>query len=352
MKTIITVLLLLCASCTFAQTPDRVLVCACRNNPDSIRLAQHYMDARNIPASNLLLLDTAAEENTVKISLADFKSKMVIPIFDKMASRPHIDYIVLCRNLPIQVTATSRSVDSIIAGYSSMDQLKTTRIAEKINPYYTKSVPFDSHVQGIHLVTRLDGYSWSDAIALVDNSIAHRMTDNSTSLPTSPPILLETAPNMSSGGFAFFDTRIATASGILSNLKANVILDNSKTPLIPTFPLGGYFSWGSHASGFNLEQFKTLQFAPGAIGDMIYSFNGQSLRFPGAKGSQSAWLIHQGITGIKAFATEPGASSISDPTFLFPNYLNGRNLAESFYSAAPFICWMDIIVGDPLCTFK
>lgn len=343
MKQIITVLLLLCASCTFAQSPDRVLVVACRNNPDSIRLAQHYMDARKIPASNLLLLDTDSAENTVKISLADFRTKMVSPIFDKMASRPHIDYIVLCRNLPIQVTATSRSVDSIIAGYSSMDQLKTIRIAEKINPYYTKSVPFDSHVFGIHLVTRLDGYSWSDATALIDNSVAVR-SDN--------PILLEQSPNLQQGGFGFFDIRIATAADILRARKANVILDNSKAPLIPTFPLGGYFSWGSHASGFNLEQFKQLKFAPGAIGDMIYSFDGQSLRFPGAKGSQSAWLIHQGITGIKCFATEPGASSISDPTFLFPNYLNGRNLAESFYSAAPFICWMDICIGDPLCLYK
>lgn len=343
MKTIITVLLLLCASCTFAQSPDRVLVCACRNNADSIKLAQHYMDARNVPASNLLLLDTPAAENTVKISLADFRTKMVIPIFDKINTLSHIDYIVLCRNIPIQVAYTSRSVGSILTAYQSMDQLKTIRIAEKVNPYYSKSVPFDSHVFRIHLVTRLDGLSWQDATALIDNSVAVR-SDN--------PILLEQSPNLQQGGFGFFDTRIATAADILRARKANVILDNSKAPLIPTFPLGGYFSWGSHASGFNIDQFKHLKFAPGAIGDMIYSFDGQSLRFPGAKGSQSAWLIHQGITGIKCFATEPGASAISDPTFLFPNYLSGRNLAESFYSAAPFICWMDICIGDPLCTFK
>lgn len=329
---------------SIAQLPSTVLVVACKNNPDSIALAQKYMAARSVPASNLLLLDTAADENTIKIRLADFKSKMVIPIFDKINLLPHIDYIVLCRNLPIQVTNTSRSVDSVLTGYHSMDELKTVKIPVKVNPYYSKSVPFDSRVFGIHLVTRLDGYSWADATALVDNSLASR---------SDAPILLESSPNMQTGGYGFFDTRIATAADILlKSHMTHVILDNSKSPLIPSFPVSGYFSWGSHAQGFNLDKFKQLKFAPGAIGDMLFSFSGQSLRFPGAKGSQAAWLIHQGITGIDCTATEPGAAAFADPTMLFPHYLAGMNLAESFYGAIPFVMGMNIIVGDPLCTMK
>lgn len=343
MKVILTIWMLLIASVCTAQDASKVLVVYNKNSSDSEKLARYYAIKRSVPESNLLAIDTDPTENTIRISLSGFRSKIVQPIFDRINQLPHIDFILLCRNIPIQITYTSRSVDSVLTGYSSMDQLKTIRIAEKINPYYTKSVPFDSHQFGIHLVTRLDGYSWQDATALIDNSVAVR-SDN--------PILLEQSPNLQQGGFGFFDTRIATAADILRARKANVILDNSKAPLIPSFPLGGYFSWGSHAQGFNLDQFKQLKFAPGAIGDMIYSFDGQSLRYPGAKGSQAAWLIHQGITGIKCFATEPGASAISDPTFLFPNYLSGRNLAESFYSAAPFTCWMDIVIGDPLATFK
>lgn len=35
---------------------------------------------------------------------------------------------------------------------------------------------------------------------------------------------------------------------------------------------------------------------------------------------------------------------------LFPAYASGRNLAESFYAAMPYLSWQTIIVGDPLCT--
>src|SRR5204863_243570 len=37
------------------------------------------------------------------------------------------------------------------------------------------------------------------------------------------------------------------------------------------------------------------------------------------------------------------------PQILFPAYLSGFNLAESFYLAMPFLSWQDIVVGDPLC---
>jgi hypothetical protein len=38
------------------------------------------------------------------------------------------------------------------------------------------------------------------------------------------------------------------------------------------------------------------------------------------------------------------------PEILLPAYYSGRNLAESFYLAIPFLSWQNIVVGDPLCT--
>ena len=38
------------------------------------------------------------------------------------------------------------------------------------------------------------------------------------------------------------------------------------------------------------------------------------------------------------------------PDLLLPAYYHGRNLAESYYLAIPGLSWMNIVVGDPLCS--
>jgi tetratricopeptide (TPR) repeat protein len=37
------------------------------------------------------------------------------------------------------------------------------------------------------------------------------------------------------------------------------------------------------------------------------------------------------------------------PDILFPAYLSGFNLIESFYLAMPFLSWQTVVIGDPLC---
>ena len=38
------------------------------------------------------------------------------------------------------------------------------------------------------------------------------------------------------------------------------------------------------------------------------------------------------------------------PQILFPAYLAGFNLVESFYLAMPYLSWETVVIGDPLCT--
>jgi tetratricopeptide (TPR) repeat protein len=60
-------------------------------------------------------------------------------------------------------------------------------------------------------------------------------------------------------------------------------------------------------------------------------------------------LIREGITGVVGHVAEPFLDAIVRPQILFPAYLSGFNLAESFYLSMPFLSWQDIVVGDPLC---
>ena len=49
---------------------------------------------------------------------------------------------------------------------------------------------------------------------------------------------------------------------------------------------------------------------------------------------------------------EPFLEYSPRPDYLFPAYLNGRNLAESYYLSIPAVSWMNIVVGDPLCRLR
>ncbi len=319
-----------------AQSPGTVLVVGNANSAQSADLAAYYVNARSIPASNLLLVNWNADDNAYTCSLDDFTNLILQPILNKIAKLKHIDYIVLCRNLPIQVSGAARSIDSMIAGYKSLSALTTVRH----NPYCAHSGPFNSSVYGIRLVTRLDGWSWNDARSLVDNSLA---------AVGGEPILLDMAPNCASGTYAYYNNRMGDAAETLMAKGANVLFDNTKVFCVPPYQLGGYYSWGSHDSAYSTSKFCALQFAPGALAETIYSFSGESIRHPGVGGSQSAYLIQSGVTGVKAYTSEPTAGAAADPVILFTQYLSGRNLAESFYSASAYIVWKDVVIGDPLC---
>jgi tetratricopeptide (TPR) repeat protein len=60
-------------------------------------------------------------------------------------------------------------------------------------------------------------------------------------------------------------------------------------------------------------------------------------------------LIRAGVTGAAGHVDEPFLDATIRPEILFPAYASGRNLAEAYYAAMPFLSWQTIIVGDPLC---
>ena len=135
----------------------------------------------------------------------------------------------------------------------------------------------------------------------------------------------------------------------------------SKSVVSTDGPVLGYYSWGSNDPANRLRHFG-LQFAPGAIAGMFVSTDGRTFTEPPADwvpggtdqrgyGSQSLAgdLIRDGVTGVSAHVTEPFLDATIRPQILFPAYLRGFTLAESYYLAMPFLSWQTIIVGDPLC---
>jgi len=331
-KVLLALSLLACTVMAQAQSPSTVLVVGNANSKSSVGLVTHYMKARNISRANMLLLNWDANDNADTCSLAQYNTSIAAPVYNKIAQLGGIDYIVLCRNLPIRVRDNSNSVDSMLAG-------KSTQM--RFNPYYNSRVPFTSARFGIYLVTRLDGWSWDDALALVNRSMA---------ATRGTLFAFDCDPSKdSNSGYKWFNDFMKMGAAQLQASGLSIDLDNTATFRLPTQPVAGYMSWGSNDSQFSAVVYNSLRFEPGAIVETAVSTSGSNIRFPGGGQSQIAQLVRNGVTGIKGYVAEPFLRSVAMPNMLFRNYTSGLNLAESFYASSSFLGWKDVVLGDPLC---
>jgi Tfp pilus assembly protein PilF len=127
----------------------------------------------------------------------------------------------------------------------------------------------------------------------------------------------------------------------------------------------GYYSWGSNDPENRLRRLN-LTFVPGALAGMFVSSDARTFMEPPADWNPGTWdnkathfagspqslagdLIREGVTGVAGHVAEPFLEAAIRPNILFPAYLSGFNLAESFYLAMPFLSWQTVVVGDPLC---
>src|SRR5207244_7272486 len=81
----------------------------------------------------------------------------------------------------------------------------------------------------------------------------------------------------------------------------------------------------------------------------IGSWKKPSTFYAGSPQSLTGDLIREGVTGVAGHVAEPDLGGTVRPFILFPAYISGLNLAESFYAAIPYLSWQTIVVGDPLC---
>lgn len=361
---------------------DRVLVIENVDSPVSKQIAQHYMSKRGIKKSlQVHCPDSAIAIANETMPFAQFKDAIEKPLKEFLAKDPQIDFIVLTKGVPIRLTGapvglnnSQPSLDSFIAALDYFDRPTTLKVTIDeggwkgncfVNNYFNSNERFSHAKHGGYLVTRLDGYTVEAALALVDNSIA-----SDSAKPT--------------GNFFLDANGVADATDIakvpqlpvkdgqthmemISNLAVKdwnadllACANNLKTAGIPheleSTPkfiggkenLMGYASWGSNDGQFDVNGYKALRFAPGAIAETAVSTSGRT--FLPTSGGQSliADLIDARVTGAKGYCDEPFLPAIASPTVLFDRYSKGWTLAESFYAASRFVGWEDIVLGDPL----
>lgn len=367
----IAVLALLATPATAAaQSGDNVLIVINDASQASVQIGEYYARARGVAQGHIVRLKTVTTDS---ITRDEFARTIEGPIARWMALhnlQDRILYIVLTKGIPLRIPGTDGREGSVASVDSELTLLYRKLVGQTVvqlgrvnNPYFLGTAPvagakpFTRFAADIYLVTRLDGFTVDDVLKLIDRSVN----------PSAEGIFVldQKSTLVDRGGDQWLQEaadriRIATAVDRVALESTRALAPK------PAGPVMGYYSWGSNDPANRLRK-TGFQFAPGAIAGLFVSTDGRTFNEPPAdwvpgpserplgtygSGSQSIIgdLIREGITGVAAHVTEPYLDATVRPQVLFPAYIAGFNLAETFYLAMPYLSWQSIVIGDPLCT--
>lgn len=359
MTTRILIAFLLFAAPLFSQTAENVLVVVNAASPVSMETGTYYAGKRAISRSNILPILTSTGDT---ISREIYERQIEMPVatwLTRNAAQDRILYIVLTKGIPLRIEGTSGQTGTTASVDSELTLLYRKMVGESAapagpvkNPYYLDSNPisqarqFNHADQDIYLVSRLDGYTVADIKALIDRGMAPSREGK---------ILLDARGLPEEKG----DAWLKEAADLLAKMgTANrVILESTDKALSGNKQVLGYYSWGSNDPAVNGKS-PDFAFVPGALAGTFDGSSGRTfsespeewtLATAGAPRVAAAEFIKSGITGIAAQVSEPFLETAIRPNILFPAYVSGFNLVESYYLAMPYLSWQAIIIGDPLC---
>lgn len=221
-----------------------------------------------------------------------------------------------------------------------------------------------------YLVGRLSAYTYEEARALVDRSLAADTSGTGWTIFDSSNALIGSTP------MNFYDTMVDPVypygtddkdSGyeLLFNAGFNVFADVTTDQITAAYlglPEGAadnviaYCSWGQHAGMSPTYILDDLGFTyrPGACFMSYESFNGTDFDDTDGiqrrgQGQVADFLRMGGTVGI-GNAWEPFDRGIGDERWAYDRYLHhGDRWIEAAYKGMRTLSWQAVVVGDPLC---
>lgn len=371
---------------------SRVLVVSNSRSPISVAIANDYIKRRGITnAITVSCPDGAISQDAESIDYPDYVAAIETPLRNYLNTHTNIDFIVFTKGIPIRVYNTPGmpyggrcSLDSRISALGYLNDATSSIINVTdpnygsdyvgnawANKYWNSDKRFSHSAFGGYLVTRLDGYTQADAIALTTRALE---AEKNLAKGVSGKILLDACsdfgfPNLDAQPYTLipagykpgqklfitheseygeYNSDMLVAKNYLSSKNIPVLYDDNPEFVGNKTNLAGYTSWGSNDTHYDAAGYNGLTFAPGAIGETAVSTSART--FLPTSGGQSLIddLIKQGITGVKGYTDEPLLQGIASPSVMFNRYTRGWTLAESFYAASRLIGWEGMVVGDPI----
>ncbi|WP_457755925.1 TIGR03790 family protein [Thermodesulfatator indicus] len=344
-------------------TPERILVVVNTKSPKSKRVAAFYQKARQIPAENMLYLPMPTREEITRPFYLKFIETPIRKFLEKKAWQDKILVILLMPDVPHKIAGKvakngdAASVDSeLTLLYRKMLFGPYRKDGWLPNPYFQSPIdePFEHDRYDIYLVTRIDGYTEKDSLALIKRATAAKKTH--------PPytLVLDAKDGPARPG----DNWLHAAYLLLKDFPGlKIEASFNRAFLVSGERVIGYASWGSNDPNYPKDRKLYFKFLPGAIGVTFVSTSartfiepprhwqvnrGRKYFFQGSPQSLIGDLVRLGITGISGNAYEPYLSACARPHLLFPAYLKGKTLAEAYYRSLAYLSWQTVVLGDPL----
>ena len=343
-----------------AQTGENVLLVANRNDAVSRQVADYYRPRRSVPAKNVCYLETTSDE---EISWDVYVRQIEQPVGEclkKAGLREKVLYIVTTMGVPLKVagggsrlTAEYGSVDSELALlYAKLMGVKFQRAGGVPNPFFMKRDASFRHPQfPIYLVTRLAAYDFAGVKGMIDRSLVAANRG-------------KFVVDLNSENDEQGNNWLRNAAILLPTDR--LIMDATTRVLYDLKDVIGYAAWGSNDSNRKRRRLG-FQWLPGAIATEFVSTNARTMKRPPDEWTYGRWgdrlhifagtpqglsgdLLLDGSTGASGNVYEPYLAGCARPDYLLPAYYQGRNLAESYYLALPWLSWQGVVLGDPLCS--
>ncbi|BCU75651.1 TIGR03790 family protein [Luteolibacter sp. LG18] len=362
------ILFLLLAGSAFAATPDPASVAILFNKsvPESVKLAETYRAAREIPESNLVGLDLPKADD---ITRDEYNTKLVKPLRETFDSRGwwklgknqenltlpvqnKIRYIAVMRGVPLRIKTTTvnpppidlqkpfvgrneAAVDSELAAFG-IQGLPTEGVIN--NAYFKSEKPFaEANMPFLVLVARIDAATWETCERMIKDAVATEKTGL--------------------WGRAYVDiaNKIPEGDTWLENVaKANLatgiptVVDRFNDTFPTNYPMTdaslyyGWYEWNVNGPFLNTR----FHFRPGAVAMHLHSFSAEQIR--DANRNWSAALLERGACCTIGNTYEPYLGITHYFDILHKRLLDGSTFAEAAYAAMPALSWQGVVFGDPL----
>lgn len=355
------------------ELASQVVILANRDDPDSLRVAQHYAEARSVPAENIIALSMPTTET---ITWREFVATIWQPLQDELVRAKWINAIpmaltdslgrrkidvnshriaalVVCRGVPLAIAhdptlyvdtrpLTLREEFRTNAGAVDSELSLLARPDYQINafvpnPLFQNDRASRFEHERVIEVTRLDGPSVDDALALVDRALAAEQTG-----------LIGRAYVDEGGPHPDGDRWLEATVKLLDALGFDRDVDRSPVTIAATARFDApslYFGW--YAGDLNGPMaLPGLRFPAGAIALHIHSYSARTLR-----STTAGWvgpLVARGITATMGNVFEPYLQLTHHPDLLLRALARGATLADAACYALPALSWQTVVIGDPL----
>ncbi|MCP3873394.1 MAG: TIGR03790 family protein [Desulfobacteraceae bacterium] len=383
---------------TFALDPKEILVVANLNAAKSKGLAKYYMEKRNIPKNNIVLLFLTDKETC---SRDEYENKAIPPIRKFLDNNDHIRAIVTIFGVPLRISSPKKTQaeqnklhtlkmkkkdleDQLSTGDTidlkirqekedELSNLKNTisnylKGIDKLasfdselmlvkkdkydlnrwqpNPYYLGFRNQKTNIKRteVLMTSRLDG---------ADETIVKRIINDS--IEAEKDGLKGTAyfdarwknpGEKKVSGYGFYDKSIHRASQLLSEKKRMSVILNDDNSL---FQKGESSDTAIYCGWYSLAKYiDAFTWQKGSVGYHIASSECTTLK----NKDSSIWckkMLDKGIAATIGPVGEPYVQAFPIPEIFF-NYLTEGylTLAETYLISLPYISWKMVLVGDPL----